>query len=279
MIQPQPKNSQSAFTLLELSIALVIIGLLVGGVLAGRNLITAAKYNSIASEFQGYQKAISSFYDIYHGLPGDLSTAAQIWGQRPSCSSLYSGDDPGVCNGTGDGKIGEKLNSICTGGGSYRGFEGQQMWTHLSKAGLVSTYYRGDAAYVQPGIIGSVGGHNVPSAQFGSGTIWMLANTYCWPYYWNQDSAPTEHGLFIGAGPSSGQTPDRGASPFSAMDVSLLDRKIDDGKANTGKVRVQLVISSGWNCTTSSSYTPAGAVDYEMDDTIKCNPYFVLENL
>ncbi|MEJ0010791.1 MAG: prepilin-type N-terminal cleavage/methylation domain-containing protein [Alphaproteobacteria bacterium] len=61
-----------AFTLVELAIVLVIIGLLVGGVLVGADLITSAKINATVSDLQSYTTAATTFRDKYNGIPGDL---------------------------------------------------------------------------------------------------------------------------------------------------------------------------------------------------------------
>lgn len=62
---------QKGFTLVELSIVLVIIGLLVGGILVGQSLIDAAKLNSLVRQFQQYDAAANSFKSKYKFLPGD----------------------------------------------------------------------------------------------------------------------------------------------------------------------------------------------------------------
>lgn len=63
------------FTLVELSIVLVVIGLLVGGVLAGRDLIRAAEIKSVISDLDKIQTAVNVFYNKYHCLPGDCANA------------------------------------------------------------------------------------------------------------------------------------------------------------------------------------------------------------
>ncbi|MCC7336551.1 MAG: prepilin-type N-terminal cleavage/methylation domain-containing protein [Pirellulaceae bacterium] len=67
-----------AFTLIELSIVLVIIGLIVGGVLVGRDLILAAKIKKDMSSVESYDAAVNVFRLKYNGLPGDIKNAAQF---------------------------------------------------------------------------------------------------------------------------------------------------------------------------------------------------------
>jgi prepilin-type N-terminal cleavage/methylation domain-containing protein len=61
----------AAFTLIEMSIVLVIIGLIVGGVLVGQSLISAAAVRAQISQIERYQTAVNAFRDKYSGLPGD----------------------------------------------------------------------------------------------------------------------------------------------------------------------------------------------------------------
>jgi prepilin-type N-terminal cleavage/methylation domain-containing protein len=65
------KRHQSGFTLIEIAIVLVIIGLLLGGVLKGQELINSAKVKNLASDFKNTALFIYSYQDKYHTLPGD----------------------------------------------------------------------------------------------------------------------------------------------------------------------------------------------------------------
>ncbi|MCA2997058.1 MAG: prepilin-type N-terminal cleavage/methylation domain-containing protein [Rhodocyclaceae bacterium] len=70
------KHQQSGFTLVEIAIVLVIIGLLLGGVLKGQELINSAKAKSYAQDFRVIQAALYGFQDRYKGIPGDLAGAS-----------------------------------------------------------------------------------------------------------------------------------------------------------------------------------------------------------
>src|ERR1700678_1068516 len=62
----------SGFTLIELSIVLVIIGLIIGGILTGQDLIKAAEARAQISQIEKYQTAVNAFYNKYGYLPGDI---------------------------------------------------------------------------------------------------------------------------------------------------------------------------------------------------------------
>jgi prepilin-type N-terminal cleavage/methylation domain-containing protein len=70
------KQKQSGFTLIEIAIVLVIIGLLLGGVLKGQELINSAKVKNLAADFKNVPLYIYGYQDKYRALPGDDSQAA-----------------------------------------------------------------------------------------------------------------------------------------------------------------------------------------------------------
>lgn len=70
------KSQQSGFTLVEIAIVLVIIGLLLGGVLKGQELINSAKVKAMAQDYRNIQTALYGYQDRFKALPGDHSTVA-----------------------------------------------------------------------------------------------------------------------------------------------------------------------------------------------------------
>lgn len=92
------------FSLVELSIVLVILGLLVGGILTGRELIKAAEIRGFMSDIDEQKIALSLFKTKYNGLPGDITYATRFWLPEASCPD-FSTDKTLTCDGNGDGKI------------------------------------------------------------------------------------------------------------------------------------------------------------------------------
>ena len=70
------------FTLLEVAVVLVIIGLIMAGVTIGTNLVRAAELRKMSSDSERYIIAVRQFSEQYHALPGDMDNATSIWGAR-----------------------------------------------------------------------------------------------------------------------------------------------------------------------------------------------------
>ena len=120
-------KKQSGFTLVEIAIVLVIVGLLIGGVLKGQEMITNAKLKRVESDNAGIAAAMFSYQDRYLQLPGDDDAADQRF-------SLYTDgvNDPAAAdiNGNSDGSIdGNWVAAANT--------ESANFWKHLRAAGLI----------------------------------------------------------------------------------------------------------------------------------------------
>ncbi|AMV40244.1 prepilin-type N-terminal cleavage/methylation domain-containing protein [Planctomyces sp. SH-PL62] len=126
-------RSAPGFTLIELSIVLVIIGLVVGGVLVGSDLIEAAKVRAAGGQIEEYELAIGSFRLKYNALPGDLTASQSMaFGMTPRTdSALYcSGGDQRIYTYSG-GACGKDYST-------YRlGSENIIFWRDLSQAGMI----------------------------------------------------------------------------------------------------------------------------------------------
>src|ERR1700752_3599912 len=86
--QLEVKNmrKQTGFTLIEIAIVLVIIGLLLGGVLKGQELITSARVRNLISQQDGIKAAYFGFLDRFRALPGDYTQASTNISCTPTCT-------------------------------------------------------------------------------------------------------------------------------------------------------------------------------------------------
>jgi prepilin-type N-terminal cleavage/methylation domain-containing protein len=218
------------FTLLELSIVLVMIGIIVGGILAGREIIRAAELNSIATHMTKYQTAYNQYKDKYKAVPGDHRNAYEYFGS--DCASSANN-----CNGTGDRKIGDK--------GGYQ--ESYMFYRHLYLAGFTEIDLNG---------VGSnppVRGVNVP--------LLDIDGVTSWPYKWDKidfyilgSGSPSYDGItgniFSISRINNNSLPNVRA--FKPEDAKAIDSKIDDGEPGTGAVIAGFGgTSSGSGCTNS----------------------------
>jgi len=115
------QKQQAGFTLVEIAIVMVIIGLLLGAVLKGQEMITNAKVKNIENEFNGIVAAIYSYQDRYRALPGDDDGADRF---GLDCSSNECGNGDGTIEGNFD-----------SGGDTD---ESRLFWLHLRNAGLIT---------------------------------------------------------------------------------------------------------------------------------------------
>ena len=111
------KKQQAGFTLIELAIVLVIIGLLLGGVLKGQALIDSAKVKNMASELKNIQMNVYTYQDKFKALPGDDKSAVTHVGA--------------TTNGDGNGEISGAWNSTAV-------TESYSFWQHVRLAGLAT---------------------------------------------------------------------------------------------------------------------------------------------
>jgi len=158
------------FTLIEIAIVLVIIGLLIGGVLKGQELITSARVRNLIAQQDGIKAAFFGFQDRYRALPGDYAAASVNINCTTPCA-----------DGDGDGLILEpNLSGV---------YESIIAWHHLSAAGFLNGSYSASSTVTTPPTDA-----NTPKNSFGT----FLQLIYDGAYGDPGASHPKKHNLKTG---------------------------------------------------------------------------------
>jgi prepilin-type N-terminal cleavage/methylation domain-containing protein len=256
------KCCKFGFTLIELSIVLVIIGLVVGGVLAGKELMRTAELRSLISQVDQFKIATNTFKGKYNALPGDmLPIKASQFGFFTFVGAAAGTD----IFGNNDGIIAGYAEIYCA-------YECGAYWRHLADAGLIQGNYGKDGAKpLQASIVAGIAG-----APTGEDDSTPLSNVLYMPI------SKGEFG-FVGAGslvnfsmmysipgininqnfyylqsPSKASRTSMNEPVMSAIDSYTIDLKIDDGKPNAGKfiVSTNEIITGNydyWSATVNAS--------------------------
>ncbi len=249
------------FSLVELSIVLVILGLLTGGILAGQSLIRASELRSVSTEYNRYVTAMQTFRDKYFALPGDMTNATKFWGTSASCpgdNTTVTAPAITTCNGDGNGQL---SSYATTSNETYR------MWQHLADAGLIEGSFTGVTATNNAVLtVNSTSSPNVPASK--------LSNAVWWSQYVSNASV-SDITYFDGA---YGNSFYFSTGPYGTFGILKpeeawnIDTKMDDGKPGTGKIR-SLKDSTQANATTGCS-----DVAYTVATSIASSSNYLLTN-
>ncbi len=212
-------KDEKGFTLVELAIVMVIIGLLIGGILKGQEMIANAQVSATVAQLKGVSAAANTFQDMFDALPGDITVPGV---RLQGCAAA-------PCNTAGNG------DSIIGGVPGTVAGENLSFWAQLNAADLLT------------GVDGSAvaaWGRALPSAKAGGGlTVGYTA------------TGALTNGLGTGRGGHyimlQGSPAAVASAALSASEAARMDRKMDDGAPGTGSV-----ISSGAAaCGNATTYT------------------------
>src|SRR5512147_269181 len=123
----QMRSQQSGFTLVEIAIVLVIIGLLLGGILKGQELINSAKVKNLANDFRNIPVYIYGYQDKFRSLPGDDATVGTATTHIPNGTACTPAATPAHCV-VGNGLIDGPWDATTTADESY------VFWQHIRLA-------------------------------------------------------------------------------------------------------------------------------------------------
>jgi prepilin-type N-terminal cleavage/methylation domain-containing protein len=235
LASPPKRYARTGFSLVELAVVLVVIGLLVGAIAGGTSLLRQSELQSVISDYGKYIGSVDKFNAQYGGLPGDLIDATSFWGDTADCNDAQDIGSPGTCNGDGNGNMAEDLATARR--------EYYRAWQHLTLAGYLDGTYSGMAG--GGGATHSVVGTNVPRGRIAN-SGWSIA------YYDGAVSADyfsevIRNHLIFGAPVTSSTTRGAALTPSEAMQI---DSKADDGLPGVGRVTARESLT---NCVGSGA--------------------------
>jgi len=248
----KPSNKKkSAFSLIELSIVLIIIGLLVAGVTGGASLIKSSELRSVITEARSWSIAVNGFYNQFNALPGDFGTVL-------GSSSVGDGDGT-IEFATGPGTIAN---------GTY--YEGRNAWIQLKAAGILDS----NVLSLATAIVAS----NTAVSSFGANLPASKIRSSGWDFEYNSSTSQNTVVLTgaIGttcsvgsatAGTSLTSATSCASGAITPTDALSLDSKFDDGSATNGKLRG--IRTTCFNSTTGAYATSLSskdcAISYQID--------------
>lgn len=252
-------NLQKGFTLVELAIVMTIIGLLIGGILKGQELMENARLTATVSQVKAYEAATTTFRDSFNAFPGDMpNSGTRIPNCNANCEPLAANAGNAIIGRVDWAGAGFPIQLPVTGMAnppSAEGDETQLYWMHLLQTDLISGVT--DAAIqgvTLPGwgithpnarlsggfVVGygdGTGGLGMPAATIGpAGTVLALV---------------TQPNTLMDATAAG-----NGQRPLSPTRAAQIDRKMDDGKPTAGFVQA-------WGL--QGAVTPGGGEDVCVD--------------
>lgn len=211
------KGKQTGFTLIEIAIVLVIVGLLLGGILKGQELINSTKVKNLATDFKNIPVYIYGYQDKFRALPGDDAAA-----------TTHVTGGTGTANGDGNGVIAGAWDT------TTNADESCQFWQHVRLAGLAPGTTTVDCA---SGTAGSFVPKNSEGGRLGiqsvSGFTTITRNT--------AGVASLMTGAYVVC-----------SAGILGKFVKQLDTTLDDANTDTGSVRVADPVTATQSMATTS---------------------------
>ena len=256
-------TTQKGFTLVELAIVMTIIGLLIGGILKGQELMLNARVTATIAQVRSYEAAATTFRDSFAALPGDMINAGS---RLPGCSAVPANCNPGTGPGTGGNSIiglpnwSSNWASQFAGPGGTAQRETVLFWMHLLLADLIS-------GVSQEGLAASVAQWGVthPQARINGGFVVGYGDGLTDQPGGNAAASTRPVGLLLALNttPDAALSDTAGVQALTPAKAAQIDRKMDDGRPSTGFVQ-GYGLPASCNATVG---TPAVANSYNEANT------------
>jgi len=250
-IKQQFLQSELGFTLVELAMVLVIIGLIVGGILVGQDLIAAAHVRAQIQQIEKYGSAFNTFRNKYNGIPGDL-----LYSEASSLGFVTTGCSGGAGKRDGNGLLdGDGVKPLA----QFMGETGL-FWEDLSSASLINTALPANGVQsINCNLwftnLTSTAGNLYVGNWIPHGEIFPETFVYVYringTHYYGLSGQNTET-----AGIAEYM---RGNPNIPVVLAENIDTKIDDGKPLTGSVNVTYIYGSA--DTTNASGGPGNGAN------------------
>jgi prepilin-type N-terminal cleavage/methylation domain-containing protein len=271
-------SKKSAFSLIELSIVLIIIGLLIAGITGGASLIKSSELRSAMGEARGYAVAVNGFYSQYSYLPGDYATAVGGAIAPSTSTAAYTGSSSSAQNG----RIEFNTASVAT----YLS-ESVAAWDQLIKSGTIDnisltlaapTTQQTPGTHMPSSKVKSAGWHFDYRINVGTTSNTDYSTAVAAVYEGVAATSAYQNVVVLTGKTTAASSTDTdaikntlvngsnlAAAILTGPDAMSIDTKIDDSYANAGKVR-GLSAGTDTGCYTASdsanvSYTVSSTTD------------------
>ena len=272
MLHPITSKVRQGFTLLEMSIALIIIALVIGGIVLGNSLIESSRIRAVITQIEQYNTAVNTFKVKFNQLPGDLPPRIAL---QLNLASRSGSPGHGDANGLVHPDFGYTWTVPIW--RYHVNAETAMFWSDLSTAGMLSGGFQGvDCNSGNSFVLGlplCVSGDPtkfVPAAKIGKYNVIIV-----------QGEATTQKNYFLLAGPANsintggvlmGTYQSYAISPMQALSI---DTKIDDGLPFTGRVNAMANDGVAYNTNPAPMATAAAAAKGVCVTNATGNPYNV----
>jgi prepilin-type N-terminal cleavage/methylation domain-containing protein len=258
-------RSERGFTLIEMSIVLIIIGLIIGGILKGQELIESSRQKNLQAQVDSIRSAVNNFQDRFKAFPGDYAQANANIGNNAA-----DGNGNGIINPYASGDVLAALIAEDGTAATAAGVENKEFFNHLAAANMIGGVSSIPAATVPTGF--SAGGliSPLPSSAYPQSGMTAAYGTHDG----TSGTAATQvtiTGTWLRVHTFAG-VPTAGTAVISPQRAFQFDTKFDETTPMGGRIRTDLLTTDANACGT------AAGGGYLPQNTVRnCNIYIALE--